>query len=57
MTEEYYLKKIALYTEKEEYYRKKRMDLEERYFEQLNKDNKFLKRLRSADLSERDRHA
>lgn len=46
MTEEEYLSKLKEYTQKEEYYHKKALRLEMEYFNQINKDNKFLKCIR-----------
>lgn len=41
-----WLEKRNKYIEKQEYYRKKVLDLDAKYFEQINKDNKFLKQMR-----------
>ena len=48
MTEEEYMAKHDEYIRKSEYYRKKALDLEAKYFDELNKDNKFLKSLRKS---------
>ena len=46
MTEEQYLKKYKEYSQKLSHYREKLLKLETDYWEQMNKDNKFLKRLK-----------
>ena len=45
MTLEEYKAKYAEYVKKSEYYRRKADKLEQQIFDELNKDNKFLKRM------------
>ena len=45
MTAEEYQKKHDKYIEKSEYYRKKALELETKFHEELNKNNKFLRLL------------
>ena len=49
MTAEEYQKKHDKYIEKSEYYRKKALDLEVKFHEELNKDNKFLRVLAESE--------
>lgn len=46
MTDKEYLKRREEYLAKIEYYKKKLQNLDEDFFEQLNKDNKYLKRVK-----------
>ena len=46
MTFEEYQIKHDKYIKKANYYRRKALRLEAEYFEQINKDNKFLKQMR-----------
>ena len=46
MTEQEYKARHDKYMKKADYYRRKALRLEAEYFEQINKDNKFLKQLR-----------
>lgn len=48
MTEEEYLEKIKKYTLISEHFRKKALKLEMEYFNEINKDNKFLKIIRES---------
>ena len=47
MTDKEYIKKREEYLEKIEYYKKKLLKLDEDFFEQLNKDNQHLKRIKN----------
>lgn len=46
MTFEEYWEKHQQYVKKQEYYKKKLAMLEEKYFDEMNKDNKWLKKMR-----------
>ena len=46
MTEEEYKVRRDKYRKKELYYRRKRIDLDIKYFNEVNKDNEFLKSAR-----------
>ena len=48
MTEKECLEKIKKYNVISEYYRKKALKLEIEYFNEINKDNKFLKIIRKS---------
>lgn len=52
MTEQEYITKHTKYSKKAEYYRRKLLRLEAEYFEQINKDNKFLKVLAESEDKE-----
>lgn len=51
MTAEEYKKKHDAYIEKSEYYRKKALDIEVKFHEELNKDNKFLRALAEREVN------
>lgn len=46
MTQEEYLKKYDEYSKKAEYYRKKLVKLQSDFFDEQNKDNWFMQRLK-----------
>ena len=49
MTLEQYMEKRNEYIQKQEHYKKKVAELDEKYFLQMNKDNKFLRMLAESE--------